>query len=183
MKTYSSVTIILVILIVLLLAAGIILQPESLTIPAIVFIILISVVDAVFLISERKKIRKSEKYVYSLMIVISIAIVVYIYLKNGFESISFIIFIALGLAGIRGLIFGSQTLEAIRIDNEYIEYGFGFFDHVRINLINSYSIDYDKKVLILNKEQKKIRIKIKYLEDIGKLDEVLQSKIKDRTVS
>ena len=191
MKTYSSVSITMVILIILFLLAGLLLKSDTIYTSFILYMFLIFVVDTVFMIKERKKVKRSEKfifpltdfdtrkYVYYIMIIISITIMAYLYIKNGFESPSYVLIIAFLLVGIRGLIFGSQTLDAIRIDKEYIEYGYGFFDHTKIKLIKSYTIDYDNKILILRKENKDIRIKIKYLKDIASLDEVLRKIIRE----
>ena len=190
MKTYRSVTISLVSLILALLLIVIIFQPENFDIPIIVFFALIILVDIVFLISERKDIRNARKYIFPLsdpssrrmiyyfLLVICIAMLFYLYFKKGISSTTFIMFVVFGLLSLRGIIFGVQSLEALRIDNKYIEYGLGVFDNVRIVSLKSYSIDYEKKVLILKKENKEIRIKIKYVEDIKKLDEVLKEKIK-----
>jgi len=190
MKTYRSVTVSLVGLILALLLIAIIFQPDNFDIPIIGFFALIFLVDAVFLINERKEIRNSRKYlfplldpatrkmIYYFLLVICIAMLFYFYFKNGLTSSTFIMFVVFGLIALRGIIFGAQSLEAIRIDNKYIEYGFGVFDNVKIASLKSYSIDYENKVLILKKEKKEIRIKIKYVEDIKKLDEVLKERIK-----
>jgi hypothetical protein len=190
MKTYRSVSIILAGLLLALFLAVVIFQPENSDIPIIVFFALCLLADTLFMIREKKEIRNSRKYIfpfveftwrkyfYWFLMVFGIAWFIYNCIRKTGITTPDIMFAFFGLLGLRGIIFDRQTLVAIRIDSENIEYGFGFFDCIKIASLKSYSIDYEGKILILNKAKKDIRIKIKYVEDIKKLDEVLKEKIK-----
>jgi hypothetical protein len=189
MKTYGIVWIVMIAGLVILLTVAFILQSEDFGIPLIAYLILIFLLDTWYLINERREIKNEKKYIFPKLdksnrkfsnyglIVFGLIIISYSYYKHGFDTVSIFMFGVFVLLGIRGLLFGEQTYDAIRIGHEYIEYGQGLFSNVKISSVKSYSIDYDTKVLILGKEKKDIRINLENYRDIEKMDALLKEKI------
>jgi hypothetical protein len=190
MKTYGSVLVALIAGLIVLLAVALILQSENLGIPLVVYLTLIFLLDSWYLINEKREIKNSSKYIFPLIdqsnrkysnygfILLGVIVISYRFYKHSFDATSLFMSGAFVLIGVRGLLFGEQTYDAIRIGKEYIEYGQGLFSNVKIRSVKSYSIDYENKVLIIRKEKKDIRINLDKYKDIEKMDSVLKERIK-----
>jgi|WetSurMetagenome_2_1015567.scaffolds.fasta_scaffold109860_2 hypothetical protein len=191
MNTYRSVSITIIAVLAALLIVTLIFEPDNMNVPILAFLGLFFIIDTIYHLNERKEVRESRKFIFpyvdfswrkkALFIILIICLigVVYIFYSAGDITTSLFIFGFFGLFLLRAIIFDKQTLQSIKVSSKYIEYGLGIFDVERIDTLKSYTIDYEKRILILHKEKNDIRIKLKYLEEIKKLDEVLKERIKE----
>jgi hypothetical protein len=144
------------------------------------------VTEAIYFRYEAGKLKNKKKQIIPLekekeyvirnivFVVLGIAGIAATFISLELRFAAQVLFIILVLWGVRGLIFKTQAMKSLRIDDQYIESGF-LASPFELKNLSAYEIDpNDQKLLLTNNKGKVFKIRIRGLEDPALLEQLLR---------
>ncbi len=192
MRSHNTICYYLSILIIVTVLTSLNLAPFYSGYVLLLVSLLAFITESVYFLFEKKKLKSGQKTLillekekeYTVKNIaftgLGVAGMAATFISLELRFVAQVLFIVLILWGIRGLVFKTQAMKSVRIDDKYIESGF-LAAPFETSRLSSYEIDLNNHKLFLTNDKGKVyKIRIRGLEDKSLLEQLLNRIISDR---